>query len=86
MNGSLCWEAFGLSSDLVNAAHGVELAGSARVNGHQLLHFPCVVTATRERSADHLEKSKFFFALEAVALELLRSDEPVHAQVFGAWR
>lgn len=54
MSGSLLREVFRLSSDLVTAALGVELERSARVNGHQFLHFSSVVAAARERSADHL--------------------------------
>ena len=54
MNGSLLREVFGLSSDLVTAAIGVELERSTRVNGHQFLHFPSVVAASREWTANHL--------------------------------
>ena len=54
MNGSLLRAVFGPSSGLVTAALGVELERSTRVNGHQFLHFPSVVTAAREWTANHL--------------------------------
>ena len=86
MNGRPLRGIFALSSGLFRLDLGVALERSAGMNGHQCLHFPCVVTAACEWSADHLKKSEVLLAFEAVALELFWSDEPVHAQMLGAGR